>query len=484
MQPLRTDDPQLVGPYRLVGLIGEGGQGAVYRGVDEQDRPVAVKLLHARFSGDAKARSRFAAELAHAGRVAAFCTARVLDADAEGDRPYIVSEFVDGPSLAQVISEGGTSSGPALERLAIATVTALAAIHEAGIVHRDFKPSNVIMGVDGPRVIDFGIARALDATGTLSSAVVGTPAFMAPEQIGGQTVGPPADVFAWGCTIACAANGVTPFGQDSIPAVMHRILTGEPDLGGLSGQLRDIVASCLAKDPARRPTARQILLRLLGGTDATGDTLLTEGARAATLPITATLPVSSTEPVSGMTTTPDETTKRIEESPTTPLGREPASDARPSAARRTAARMVVIAAGLLGATTALPWGEVGMLHDGMSMVLDTVGVPGIATPWGIATLVMALAAVAVGIADEFGRRLSAAWALVPGAAAIVSAVIFRIRQDDLHTHQPLYGMLAPDDLREFNANFHISVVYGWYAAIALAVLLAVLGLICLRLRRS
>ncbi|GAB3881569.1 hypothetical protein GCM10027612_10850 [Microbispora bryophytorum subsp. camponoti] len=157
----------------------------VYRGVGVNAELVAVKLLHARFSGDAKARARFAAELAHAGKVAAFCTARVLDADVEGDRPYIVSEFVDGPALSQVIAVGQAPQGPALERLAIATVTALAAIHEAGIVHRDFKPSNVIMGADGPRVIDFGIARALDATGTLSSAIVGTPAFMAPEQIEG-----------------------------------------------------------------------------------------------------------------------------------------------------------------------------------------------------------------------------------------------------------------------------------------------------------
>ncbi|MGH3379097.1 MAG: serine/threonine-protein kinase [Actinoallomurus sp.] len=252
-EPLRTGDPQCVGAYRIARLLGEGGQGAVYRGEGADGEVVAVKLLHARFSGDAKARARFAAELAHAGRVAPFCTARVLDADLEGDRPYIVSEYVDGPSLSELIATGHSPQGPALERLAIATVTALAAIHEAGIVHRDFKPSNVIMGTDGARVIDFGIARALESTGTLSSAIVGTPAYMAPEQIGGGRVGPAADIFAWGCTIVYAANGTTPFGQDSIPAVMHRILHEQPDLDGISGPLRDIAAACLTKDAAGRP---------------------------------------------------------------------------------------------------------------------------------------------------------------------------------------------------------------------------------------
>ncbi|MEU6428835.1 serine/threonine-protein kinase, partial [Microbispora sp. NPDC046973] len=289
LRALRTDDPRQVGLYRLVGLLGEGGQGTVYQGLTPSGEPVAVKLLHARFAGDDRARARFAAELDHARRVAAFCTARVLDADVAGDRPYIVSEFVAGPSLGEVIASGGPVTGGALERLAIATVTALAAIHEAGVVHRDFKPGNVIMGTDGPRVIDFGIARALDATGTVSSAVVGTPAYMAPEQIAGQAVGPAADVFAWACTIAYTANGATPFGQDSIPAVMHRILHADPDLGpldgALAGPLREIVTTCLAKDPARRPTAREILLRLLGaGAGYPADTLLAEGARAAAHP--------------------------------------------------------------------------------------------------------------------------------------------------------------------------------------------------------
>ncbi|MGI5208210.1 ABC transporter substrate-binding protein [Spirillospora sp. CA-108201] len=261
--PLRKGDPPRLGAYRLTGLLGEGGQGAVYLGEDEPGHRVAVKLLHARFSGDPKARSRFAAEVAVAKRVSAFCTARVLDSDVEGDRPYIVSEYIDGPALSRVLAQDGPRRGADLDRLAIGTMTALAAIHQAGVVHRDFKPANVLLAPDGPRVIDFGIARALDATGTLTSTAVGTPAYMAPEQISGTPVGPPADVFAWGATMVYAASGRPAFGQDSIPAVMHRILNLPPDLGALPDPLRGIVADCLSKDPALRPASQQVLAHLL-----------------------------------------------------------------------------------------------------------------------------------------------------------------------------------------------------------------------------
>ncbi|MEV3920644.1 ABC transporter substrate-binding protein [Actinomadura coerulea] len=261
--PLREGDPSRLGAYRLTGLLGEGGQGAVYLGEDEPGHRVAVKLLHARFTGDPKARSRFAAEVAVAKRVSAFCTARVLDSDVEGDRPYIVSEYIDGPALSRVLAQDGPRRGADLDRLAIGTMTALAAIHQAGVVHRDFKPANVLLAPDGPRVIDFGIARALDATGTMSSMAVGTPAYMAPEQISGTRVGPAADVFSWGATMAYAASGRPAFGQDSIPAVMHRILNMPPDLGDLPEPLRGIVANCLSKDPALRPASQQVLAHLL-----------------------------------------------------------------------------------------------------------------------------------------------------------------------------------------------------------------------------
>ncbi|GAA4237490.1 hypothetical protein GCM10022254_49690 [Actinomadura meridiana] len=283
--PLRAGDPPRLGAYRLAGLLGEGGQGTVYLGEDERGERVAVKLLHARFSGDPKARARFAAEVAVAKRVSAFCTARVLDSDVEGDRPYIVSEYIAGPSLSTVLSAEGARHGTDLDRLAIGTMTALAAIHQAGVVHRDFKPANVLLAPDGPRVIDFGIARALDATGTMSSAAVGTPAYMAPEQISGARVGPEADVFAWGATMVYAATARPAFGHDSIPAVMHRILNLPPDLGSLLPPLREIVSDCLSKDPALRPASEQVLAHLLdlAGSlprpDASGDDsmILTQG---------------------------------------------------------------------------------------------------------------------------------------------------------------------------------------------------------------
>ncbi|GAA2414584.1 hypothetical protein GCM10010191_25760 [Actinomadura vinacea] len=310
--PLRPGDPDRLGPYRLVGLLGEGGQGSVFLGEESpqddppesEDRPdaddapaedvrrVAVKLLHARLSGDARARARFAAELRVAQRVAAFCTARILDSDVEGDRPYIVSEYIEGPSLSEVLTAEGPRSGADLDRLAIGTMTALAAIHQAGVVHRDFKPANVLLAPDGPRVIDFGIARALDATGTLSSAAVGTPAYMAPEQISGGPIGPQADIFAWGATMIYAATGRPAFGQDSIAAVMHRILNFPPDLGSLAEPLRGLVQSCLSKQAAHRPSSQQVLIHLLnlagslpqaaaagqGGADAEPDAIINHGA--------------------------------------------------------------------------------------------------------------------------------------------------------------------------------------------------------------
>ncbi|QKW39844.1 peptidylprolyl isomerase [Actinomadura sp. NAK00032] len=282
-RPLRTNDPREVGGFRLTARIGEGAQGTVYLGEsDETGQRVAVKLLHADFGRDPRARTAFERELAAARRVAPFCTARVLAATADDDLPHIITEYVDGPSLKDLIAERGAASPDEQVRLAIGTATALAAIHEAGVVHRDFKPANVLLGPDGPKVIDFGIARPLDATSATMTGAVGTPAYMAPEQVSGSSGGAPVDMFAWACTMAFAANGVPPFGSDSVPAIMQRILYGEPELGALTGRLRELAASCLAKDPADRLTATQVLQRLLGiGPDAN---LLAEGTSAATRP--------------------------------------------------------------------------------------------------------------------------------------------------------------------------------------------------------
>ncbi|GAA4193885.1 serine/threonine-protein kinase [Microbispora amethystogenes] len=284
--PLQPGDPTRLGPFVLSGRLGEGGQGVVYLGEDQAGEQAAVKLLHVKFTGDAVARSRFARELRAAQRVASFCTARVMAADLEGDTPYIASEFIDGRSLRETVEERGTVTGSALERLAVGTATALTAIHQAGIVHRDFKPDNVLLAVDGPRVVDFGIARILDSTATITSRAIGTPAYMAPEQISGGKVGPPADVFSWASTIAYAATGTVVFGGDSIAAVLNRILNHEIDTSTLPEPLAGVVRACLRKSPDERPTADQILLRLLGRT-ASGDastTVLFEGAAHAADP--------------------------------------------------------------------------------------------------------------------------------------------------------------------------------------------------------
>nr|WP_239067093.1 serine/threonine-protein kinase [Actinomadura bangladeshensis] len=256
-------DPDSVGPYRLRHRLGTGGQGTVYIGADGTGASVAVKLLHPHLIGNGVARTRFVREMQIAERVAPFCTAQVLDSGVADGHVYIVSEFVDGPSLQDSVRETGPRGGAALERLAINTVTALAAIHRAEVVHRDFKPGNVLLGPDGPVVIDFGIARALDLNQSIiTSQAVGTPGYMAPEQIAEEAVGPAADMFAWGATMVFAATGERAFRGTSIPAVMQAILRGEPELDGLQGPLRAIVRDCLAKDPSRRPTAAEVGDRL------------------------------------------------------------------------------------------------------------------------------------------------------------------------------------------------------------------------------
>ncbi|MFI6501785.1 serine/threonine-protein kinase [Nonomuraea typhae] len=260
VQPLRSGDPPAVGPYRLAGRLGVGGQGTVYLAYDAAGSQVAVKVPH-RGRGEA-GRRRLRHEFEVLRRVSGFCTARLLDADMTGGLPYLVTEYVAGPSLFALIRESGPRGGTELERLAIATATALAAIHRAGIVHGDVKPQNILLGADGPRIIDFSVAHDA-ATVTGGSAPVGTPAFMAPEQLSGGGAGVAADVFAWGATMVYAATGAYPFGGGASAEVLYRVLHTEPDLGALEGALRTLVASCLAKDPARRPSAQDLVHHIM-----------------------------------------------------------------------------------------------------------------------------------------------------------------------------------------------------------------------------
>ncbi|TDD19765.1 serine/threonine-protein kinase [Nonomuraea diastatica] len=257
--PLTPDDPASLGDYRLDCRLGEGGQGVVYLARSPSGEQVAVKLLN---TGDTETRARLARELDALAGIASFCTARVLDVSTGGPRPYVVSEYVEGPSLSDRVRERGPLRGGDLERLVVGTATALAAIHAAGIVHRDFKPSNVLLGPDGPRVVDFGIARA-EGTATITSGLIGTPAYLAPEQINGTPAAPASDVFAWAASMVYAATGTSPFGADTVPAVLHRVLHAEPDLSPLPPRLRGVIASCLSKDPAHRPSAQQLMVSLV-----------------------------------------------------------------------------------------------------------------------------------------------------------------------------------------------------------------------------
>ncbi|MFF3441150.1 protein kinase [Streptosporangium sp. NPDC002721] len=274
-------DPQRLGGYWLAGRLGAGGQGVVYEAYDAEGTRVAVKVLHGDAGTDPELRDRFGREAAAARRVASFCTAGVLDADLDGPRPYIVSEYVEGPSLRKAVAEGRRFTGGDLHRLATAIATALTAVHEAGVIHRDLKPDNVLLGPDGPRVIDFGVARTEDMSLTATGMVAGTPTYMAPEIFMGQRATAAVDVFAWGGIMVFAATGADPFRAESLGGIMHRVLSVQPQLDMLPEHLRPFVAASLAKDPGARPTARDLLLALVSG-DGTADTprLLAAGSDA------------------------------------------------------------------------------------------------------------------------------------------------------------------------------------------------------------
>jgi eukaryotic-like serine/threonine-protein kinase len=261
-KPLEPGDPPRLGRFELVARLGEGGQGVVYlgRGSGPGEERVAVKVL--RSSVDGMELQRLARELDAIHQVQPFVTARVIEASAEGDRRFVVSEFIDGPSLQERVRASGPLPEGELQRLAVGTATALTAIHGAGVVHRDFKPANVLLGPDGPRVVDFGIARLIDA-GTVTSGLIGTPSFMAPEQLAGERPGSPVDIFAWAVTMVFAATGRPAFGSGAMPAVMWRIVSDEPDLSGVPQSLLPVIKQCLDKDPRRRPVARDLLLRLV-----------------------------------------------------------------------------------------------------------------------------------------------------------------------------------------------------------------------------
>ncbi|WP_371498676.1 serine/threonine protein kinase [Kitasatospora sp. NBC_00374] len=268
MEPLGSDDPRQIGDYRLLRRLGAGGMGRVYLGRTAGGRTVAVKVVRAELADDPEFRARFRQEVEAARLVGGARTAPVLDADTEGPRPWVATGYVAGPALGAAVRRFGPLPAPAVHALGAELAGALAHVHGLGLVHRDVKPSNVLLALDGPRLIDFGIARALDGAAELtrSGFVVGSPGFMSPEQAGGGQSGPPGDVFSLGAVLAYAATGTAPFGDGVSAAVLlYRVVHEEPDLTGLDGGLRAVVRECLAKRPEDRPAPAALRERLAAG---------------------------------------------------------------------------------------------------------------------------------------------------------------------------------------------------------------------------
>ncbi|MEU3334022.1 serine/threonine-protein kinase [Streptomyces sp. NPDC002144] len=264
MQPLGVDEPTVVGPYRLLGRLGSGGMGRVYLGRSAGGRTVAVKIVHPHFALDEEFRARFRREVEAARRVGGAWTAPVLDADPEAPVPWVATGYAAGPSLATAVADAGPLPAHSVRALGAGLAEALAAVHELGLVHRDVKPSNVLLTLDGPLLIDFGIARATDGTASLTSTGVsiGSPGYMSPEQILGKGATGAADVFSLGAVLAFAATGEPPFPGDSSAALLYKVVHEQPELGPMSGELREVTEACLAKDPAARPTPADLARRL------------------------------------------------------------------------------------------------------------------------------------------------------------------------------------------------------------------------------
>ncbi|MEU7939899.1 serine/threonine-protein kinase [Microbispora bryophytorum] len=251
--------PEQLGPYRLVSALGSGGFGEVHLALDPAGRTVAVKVLHPHVASDGFAITRLVREVETMRRVRGAHVAEVLDASLSGDRPYIVTRYVQGRPLSAVVADGGPVAGADLLRLALGLAEALESVHAAEVVHRDLKPANVIVSEREPYVIDFGIACALEsASVTASGAVVGTPGYLAPEVLEGREAGPEADVFAWGATLAYAASGRQPYGTGPAAAIAYRVVHREPDLSGVPSWLVPIVERCLSADPADRPATAEL----------------------------------------------------------------------------------------------------------------------------------------------------------------------------------------------------------------------------------
>jgi eukaryotic-like serine/threonine-protein kinase len=288
VQELQAGDLELIGPYRVIRRLGMGGMGQVFLGRSPGGRLLAIKVIRAELAADPQFRARFRREVAAARSVSGVFTASVVDADTEAPVPWLATAYIAGSSLADAVTRYGPWPADAVLALAAGLAEGLLAIHSAGLVHRDLKPSNVLLAEDGPRVIDFGISRALESnTVTSAGIVIGSPAFMSPEQAEGHRVGPPSDVFSLGGVLAFAATGQGPFGTGSGAALLYRLVHNPPDLDRVPAAARRLIERCLDKDPGRRPSPGDLLAEL-------GDAALAPGWRPASLDRDVSRPGSAT----------------------------------------------------------------------------------------------------------------------------------------------------------------------------------------------
>ncbi|MFE9573955.1 serine/threonine-protein kinase [Streptomyces sp. NPDC006692] len=270
MEPLHAADPANLGPFVLRARLGSGGMGTVYLAQSPSGRFVAVKTVHPELTDDSGFRERFRREVEAARSISGFYTASVVDADLEGAVPWVATVYVDAPDLATLIAEGGPLPESDVRDVGAGLAEALAAIHRTGLVHRDLKPGNILVTLDGPRIIDFGIARVLHDGPALTTlgAAIGTPGFMSPEQAQGLTVSPASDVFSLGAVLYYAAVGQGPFGTGTAHALLYRVVHDRPDLTGLPLALRPVIQRCLAKQPGERPSPDDLLTSLASGARA------------------------------------------------------------------------------------------------------------------------------------------------------------------------------------------------------------------------
>ncbi|MGY3789577.1 serine/threonine-protein kinase [Streptomyces antibioticus] len=263
MMRLRREDPRVVGSFRLHRRLGAGGMGVVYLGSDKKGQRVALKVIRPDLAEDQEFRSRFAREVSAARRIRGGCTARLVAADLDADRPWFATQYVPGPSLHDKVNDEGPLGAAELAAIGAALSEGLVAVHEAGVVHRDLKPSNILLSPKGPRIIDFGIAWATGAsTLTHVGTAVGSPGFLAPEQVRGALVTPATDVFSLGATLAYASTADSPFGHGSSEVMLYRVVHEEPHLHGVPDALAPLIRACLAKDPEERPSTLDLSLRL------------------------------------------------------------------------------------------------------------------------------------------------------------------------------------------------------------------------------